>query len=138
MVMEQIQGKVKRLDALAALVRLDCGPEGFGYTHQKSSRKRKLDDDASSSWSDGTADDETFFNEFRARARGYCGNRMSKSNAHPRHERTSRRAVISNTSYQCLIFLALLFLNLKERLFEICSKFSSRLIILCLFFFARK
>ena len=61
MVMEQIQGKVKRLDALAALVRLDCGPEGFGYTHQKSSRKRKLDDDASSSWSDGTADDETFF-----------------------------------------------------------------------------
>ena len=70
MVMEQIQGKVKRLDALAALVRLDCGPEGFGYTHQKSSRKRKLDDDASSSWSDGTADDETFFNEFRARALG--------------------------------------------------------------------
>ena len=68
MVMDQIQGKVKRLDA--ALVRLDCG------THQKSSRKRKLDDDASSSRSDGTADDETFFNEFRARERANCGNRM--------------------------------------------------------------
>jgi hypothetical protein len=74
MVMEQIQGSVRRMDALAALTRLGRGPEG--YTHQQSSRKRKLDDDASSSWSDGTADDEAFYKEFRARAKSYCGNRF--------------------------------------------------------------
>ena len=72
--MEQIQGSVRRLDALSALVRLGMGPGC--YTHQQSSRKRKLDEDASSTWSDGTADDASFFMEFRARAEGYCGNRM--------------------------------------------------------------
>ena len=74
MVLEQIQGSVRRLDALSALVRLGMGPGC--YTHQQSSRKRKLDEDASSTWSDGTADDASFFMEFRARAEGYCGNRM--------------------------------------------------------------
>jgi len=74
MTMEQIKGTVRRSDALAVHFRLGSGEEC--YTHQQSSRKRKLDDEVSPSWSDGTADDAAFFKDIRGRAEQYCSNRM--------------------------------------------------------------
>ena len=70
MTMEQIQGKVRRMDSLQAMMRIEDGP----YTYQTSSRKRKLDEDTSTNWSDGSADFDKFFKEVWKRARGYCGN----------------------------------------------------------------
>jgi len=73
MTMEQIQGKVRRMDSLQAMMRIEDGP----YTYQTSSRKRKLDEDTSTNWSDGSADFDRFFKEVWKRARGYCGNRAT-------------------------------------------------------------
>jgi hypothetical protein len=73
MTMEQVQGKVRRMDSLYGIKRLENGP----YTYQISSRKRKLDTDTSGRWSDGTANSVAFFKEFWGRAKGYCGNRAT-------------------------------------------------------------
>ena len=71
--MEQVQGKVRRMDSLHAMLRLENGP----YTYQTSSRKRKLDEDTSATWSDGSANFAAFFKVVWKAAKGYCGNRAT-------------------------------------------------------------
>ena len=73
MTMEQVQGKVRRMDSLHAMMRIENGP----YTYQTSSRKRKLDDDTSARWSDGSANFAAFFKDVWKRAKGYVGNRAT-------------------------------------------------------------
>ena len=73
MTMEQVRGKVRRMDSLHAMMRIENGP----YTYQTSSRKRKLDEDTSASWSDGSSNFAAFFKDVWKRAKGYCGNRAT-------------------------------------------------------------
>ena len=81
MTMGQIQGKVRRMDSLLAMKRLEDGP----YTHQTSSRKRKHDEDTSTSWSDGSTDFAAFVKEVWKRAKGYCGNQAAIRDINARH-----------------------------------------------------
>ena len=76
MTIEQIQRKVRRMDSLLAIKRLEDGP----YTYQTSGRKRKHDNDTLASWSDGSTDFAAFVKEVWKRARGYCGNRAAIRN----------------------------------------------------------
>ena len=73
MTAEEIKGKARRIEALQAITRLEDGPFAF----QISGRKRKLDEDTTKSWGDGTADDTLLFKDLRQWARGHCGHKAT-------------------------------------------------------------